>query len=93
MLCSSEGGGEKHVWGGSNPEGGGGGGGGGGGYMDGTSGGDSPESLGRIFMSRLQLASVPTSFSPYSALRDIDGSVRSTRGPFFGFGFHDIRGW
>ena len=64
------------------PKGGGGGGGGGGGYMDGTSGGDAPESLGRIFMSRLQLASVHTSFSPYLAFRGIDGSVGSTRGLF-----------
>ena len=75
MLWSSEGGGEKHVWGGSNPEGGGG-------YMDGIGGATPPGSLECIFMSRLRLAFVPTGFSLYSALRGTNGSARSTRGLF-----------
>ena len=48
VQWSSEGGGENHVWGGSNPEGGGGGGGGGGGYMDGT-GGVTPPGRSRAY--------------------------------------------
>ena len=84
VLWSSEGGGEKHVWGGSNPER----------RVHGWyCWGDAPGSLGRIFMSWLRLASVPTGFSPYPALRSTDGSVKSTRGPFSGLGFRDVRGW
>ena len=55
VLWSSEGGGEKHVWGGSNPEG----------RVHGWyRWGDSPGWLGHIFMSWLRLASVPAGFSP-----------------------------
>ena len=43
---------------------------------------DTPKSLGHIFVSWLRLVSVPASFSPYPALRDTNGSVGSTRGPF-----------
>ena len=55
--------------------------------------GDTPGSLGRIFMSWLRLPSVPAGFSPYSALRGTDGSTGSTRGPFSRLGFRDVRGW
>ena len=73
VLWSSEGGGEKHVWGGSNPEGR---------VHVWYWWGDALGSLGRIFMSSLRLALVPASFSSYPKLRSIDGSARSTRGPF-----------
>ena len=84
MLWSSEGGGEKHVWDGSNPEG----------RVHGWyRWGDAPGSLGRIFVSCLRVAFVPFGLSPYPVLRGTDGSVGSTRGPFSGLGFHGIRGW
>ena len=77
VLWSSEGGGEKPVWGGSNPEG----------RVHGWyQWGDAPGSLGRIFMSWLRLASVPAGFSPYPALQGTNGSVGSTRGLFFWIG-------
>ena len=84
VLWSLEGGGEKHVWGGSNPEG----------RVHGWHRwGDTLGSLGRIFMSWLRLASVHASFSLYSALRGIDGSAGSTRGPFSELGFRSVWGW
>ena len=83
-LWSSEGGGEKHVWGGSNPEG----------RVHGWyRWGNAPGALGLIFMSWLQLASVPTALTPYSALCGTDGSTGSTRGPFSRLGFRGVWGW
>ena len=73
VLRSSEDGGEKHVWGGSNLEGG---------VHGWYRWDDTPKSLGHIFVSWIRLVSVPASFSPYPALRDTDGSIGSTRGPF-----------
>ena len=84
MLWSSEGGKEKHVWGGNNPEG----------RVHGwPRWGDAPGSLRHISMSWLQLASILTGFSPYPTLRGTDGSAGSTRGPFSGLGFRGVRGW
>ena len=66
------------MWGGSNPEG----------RVHGWHRwGDAPESLERIFMSWLRLASVPASFSLYSALHATNGSAGSTRGPFLDWAF------
>ena len=84
VLWSSGGGGEKHVWGGSNPEG----------RVHGWyRWGDAPGSLRRIFMSWLRLASVPSCFSLYPALRGTDGSAGSARGPLSELGFRGVWGW
>ena len=84
MLWSLEGGGEKIVWGGINPEG----------RVHGWyRWGNTPGSLERIFMSWFRLASVPAGFSPYLALRGSDGSAGSTRQPFSRLGFYCFRGW
>ena len=73
VLWSSEGGGEKHVWGGSNPKG----------RVHGWYRWiEALGSLGRIFVSWLRLASVPVGFSLYPALRGIDRSTGLTRGLF-----------
>ena len=82
-MWSSEGGGEKHVWGGSNPEG----------RVHGWHRwGDAPGSFECVFMSWLRLALVPAGFSPYSAFRGTDGSAGSTRGPFSRLGFRGVWG-